>query len=114
MPKGAIWEAWDPDNVINEVRDATVANMERACEFLTGEIKDAAPERTGRLRESIDYEITITDGVVEGHVGVRHGYYRTHIARFLEFGTRKMVARPFLRPPLLQNKGRILKILQGG
>lgn len=35
-------------------------------------------------------------------------------ARFLEFGTRKMSARPYLRPALQRAKARIAAVLRGG
>lgn len=53
--------------------------------------KRRAPVDTGRLRNSITYEIG-DDGTV-----VRVGT-NTQYAPYLEFGTRKMPARPFLFP----------------
>jgi HK97 gp10 family phage protein len=51
--------------------------------------------RTGRLRSSISHQLTMEDGEVTGYVGTNVEY-----APFVELGTRRMRARPFLRPAL--------------
>lgn len=54
-------------------------------------------KRTGTLQKSIAREVAVEDGgrSVVARVGTNVPY-----ARPLEFGTRKMAARPFLRPAL--------------
>ncbi|HUX75740.1 MAG TPA: HK97-gp10 family putative phage morphogenesis protein [Anaerolineae bacterium] len=112
--KNVIWTAWNAEGVIAEVKGATIENMGMACELVMEDMKRCAPKATGRLRESIDYEIVEeSDGSITGLVGVRHGFQRTYIARFLEFGTQKMAARPFMRPALLENLNKIREILRG-
>lgn len=55
-------------------------------------IQEAAPFRTGALRGSVR---TTGKGLSRW---VRAGSRKAFYARFLEFGTRKMDARPFVRP----------------
>lgn len=57
--------------------------------------KRLAPVDTGRLRSSITYEIGQEGTVIVGRVGTN-----VHYAPYLELGTRRMRARPFLRPAL--------------
>lgn len=55
--------------------------------------------RTAELRSSISSEVTVSDGLVSAKVGSDLFW-----ARHLEFGTKKMAARPFLRPTLAEYK----------
>lgn len=63
---------------------------------------------TGRLRQSIAHAVTFEGQAVVGKVGTNVEY-----APFLEFGTRRMEARPFLRPTLFRERKRIAAILKG-
>jgi len=62
-------------------------------------------KQTGHLRRSIAWEI---NGIV-GRVGTNLDY-----GRFLELGTRRMAARPWLRRSLLEKQAEIQKILGVG
>ena len=53
---------------------------------------------TGRLRTSITHEVEETINEIVGRVGTNLDY-----AIFLEYGTSRMAARPFLRPGLAKN-----------
>lgn len=111
----AIWTAWEPEKLKRHVRTTTVANMEKACEFVAEEMRQRAPVRSGRLKKAVAWEIEQDGkGNIVGRVGVRHGFWRTHIARFLEFGTRKMRARPWMRPALFDNLQIVERILKKG
>lgn len=57
--------------------------------------KHRAPVDTGRLRSSITWEIGQDGTTIVGRVGTN-----VHYAPYLELGTRRMRARPFLRPAL--------------
>lgn len=84
--------------------DGRVTGMlERMGSAVAEEARRLAPVRTGQLRDSIGYTIRQSDKTVQIHADVRWAY-------FVEFGTRSMAARPFLRPALLaarnwQNRG---------
>jgi len=64
--------------------------VERVALLIEGEAKKLCPVRTGRLRASI-HTGKIEDGVY--YVGTN-----VHYAPYVEFGTRKMTAKPYLRP----------------
>jgi len=65
---------------------------------------------TGTLGESIEYKVTEEGYDVVGLVGSTADY-----AIYLEFGTSKMAARPFLRPVLENKKKEIVdKFVEGG
>jgi len=64
--------------------------VERIAFLIEGEAKKLCPVRTGRLRASI-HTGKIEDGVY--YVGTN-----VHYAPYVEFGTRKMAAQPYLRP----------------
>jgi len=100
--------------VLAAVSGRVVANMERACVFAAGEARNRAPvsQRAGvrHMREDITHQVTARGLIVEGVVGVRA---RSYWAWFVERGTSKMAAHPFLRPAVFGNAQRILAILRG-
>lgn len=57
---------------------------------------------TGELQESIGY-VVVGDGL-QLTASAEHGAY-------LEFGTSKLAARPFLRPTMQEEAGKVLEIL---
>lgn len=59
--------------------------------------------RTGRLLKSVKYEIN-KDSVTAGSFDV-------HYAKYFEFGTRFMKARPFVAPALQSKMSQVRKIL---
>ena len=81
--------------------------------IIENDAKARSPIRTGTLRRSINTQTEQRgpDRVV-AHIGPNTDY-----AAFLEFGTRKMAARPYMRPAL-DEKGKearetILAVLRG-
>lgn len=57
--------------------------------------KRLCPVDTGRLRSSIVYEVAATGRTITARIGTNVEY-----AGYVEFGTRHMRARPYLRPAL--------------
>ena len=70
---------------------------------VTTRAKQLAPVDTGRLRSSIAMEIGTDNGDVVVRVGTN-----VHYAPYLEFGTRRMTARPFMRPALDAIRGTVV------
>lgn len=70
--------------------------LERLGTEITTDAKAAAPVRTGKLRDSIDYEVR--GDTVQISAGVDYAIY-------VEEGTRYMHAEPFLRPALYKARG---------
>lgn len=67
--------------------------------------KFGVPVNTGALRASINKEIIGDKYKIRGRV-----WTVSPIAQFIEFGTWKMQARPFMRPALYENAKEIQKI----
>lgn len=64
---------------------------------------------TGTLQSSIEYKVTKDGETISGLIGSSADY-----AIYLEFGTSRMAARPFLRPVLENNKEEIVDKFVGG
>lgn len=97
--------------------------LENEARQLVAQMKSVVPVDEGDLRESINHTFgqapkgSVTIGTVSddpnsglritiyagGEVGSADAFY----ARFVEFGTRKMVARPFFFPVYRANKRRV-------
>ena len=73
-------------------------------EFVEGEAKLRCPVDTGNLRDSIKYSIDENEPAVL--IGTNVEY-----APYVEFGTVKMQAQPYLRPAVIENREQIMKIL---
>lgn len=89
------------------------AALEKACQPILEEAKRRAPFRTGLTRSSIEIgKAAVMDGIRYRKVGIfkKKGY--PFYAKYLEFGTRKMRARPFLSPAYEQKKKEAYKILK--
>lgn len=63
----------------------------------------------GTLRSSITWEVTVTPDRITARVGSPLAY-----SRYLELGTRKMAARPFLRRALAEQGDAIRAIIENG
>ena len=79
-------------------------NEERALEaigiFVRGEAQVRCPVDTGNLKNSIDYKVLEAQKKVVIGTNVEYAIY-------VEKGTRKMRAQPYLTPALEENKKRI-------
>lgn len=91
-----------------ETRKALVAAMTQASLFLEAETKKSFGRsgypkvRTGHLRRSIYSKAIERASNVIGIIGTEVIY-----GRFLEDGTRRMKARPFLRPTVKRNEDKL-------
>jgi HK97 gp10 family phage protein len=90
--------------------DATVTpaalrrGLAGAAHLVEGVAKVKAPVDTGFLRNSIGVLSVSSREAVIG-VGAEYGVYQ-------EMGTRRMAARPFMRPALEENRGRIAGLIR--
>ncbi len=78
--------------------NALAASVRAGARVVRDAVRDKAPVNTGALRANVYVanERTGDDAEKAVLVGVRNR--KTYYWRFIEFGTRKMAARPFLRP----------------
>lgn len=92
---------------LTRLGDLLAVEVEKALEILNEEtVKDAqqrAPVRTGFLRDNISGEVTGTSLVVTS---------AAPYSIFVEAGTRRMAARPFLTPAVDQAKSKLPELLQ--
>ena len=111
---GLKWTEWKPQRAKAAIAGRVAQNMEVACLFVVDKARGLVPVRTGLTQRDIDFtvEIGARGNVIEGIVGVKRG--KAFYARFVEFGTKRMAAIPFLRPAVFNNKREILRILRGG
>jgi len=101
---------WQPDRVLGAVSGKLVQRMDLVGEFVKVQAQSRVSFRTGKLRRNIIYEVDARENYIEARVGARKKFFW---AWFLEMGTRKMRARPFLRPAVWQNKATILAMIRG-
>lgn len=81
--------------------DGNVTNkaLTKGAEFLQGHIKETAPVRTGKLKANI-----IISDVKDNKINIGPDQQGTAFhGHFLEFGTSKMSAQPFMGP-VFENK----------
>lgn len=92
---------WYGDKAIKSVEDAVSKALTASALIVEGQAKALVPVDTGNLRNSITHEV---EGK-EARVGTNVEY-----APFIELGTSKQTAQPYLNPALEMNKGNIKKI----
>lgn len=105
---------------LNEVADdiakkALRSAARKAMNTVRKEARDHAPEDTGLLDKNFGLMTKAKDGEVSAKVGIRGGARENDTTpfyfRFLEFGTKDMQAKPFLRPALENNAEHVLNVL---
>jgi len=79
-----------------------------AAEPIRAAASEKAPHRTGKLKENIISEINEKEKMTVDVGPNRDGFY----GQFIEFGTSKMSAKPFLRPAFDGKKGTAQKIFE--
>ena len=80
------------DEVLTAVQEAIVKGLEICGGMAESHAKDLCPKRTGNLQNSITHQQEDEKTEV---IGTNVEY-----APYVELGTRKMAARPYLRPAL--------------
>jgi HK97 gp10 family phage protein len=90
------------DGLVSEA--ALRRGLAGAAHLVEGVAKVKAPVDTGFLRNSIGVLSVSSREAVVG-TGAEYGVY-------LEMGTRRMAARPFMRPALEENRGRIAGLIR--
>lgn len=140
---GVVWKDWNPQRVKANIAAATAKNMEVACKVVETTARKnlmaiSTPDwgrgyRQKVLAPRIIYEIEINASFVEGRVGIKrgkrsggrkrdeHGRFVSgeasdeyHGAYYIEIGSKRIPAHPWLRPALLNHARDIVRILEGG
>lgn len=105
MPKQV---KWDSSKLRKQVETKVDVGMQKACTVVRNDAARICPVDTGRLRSSLAYEIETKGKEIIGRIGTNVEY-----SIFVEYGTSRMAAQPYLRPALEKNKGRIRRLLAG-
>jgi len=98
---------WHGDEVEAEVANVIRTNCREGAEMIAKDAKILCPKDTGELSESIEVvESQFRDG---GFLVVAQGpgNYDRYRASFVELGTYKDAAQPFMRPAMHKNKRKI-------
>jgi HK97 gp10 family phage protein len=98
---------WHGEKFLADLEAAIDDRGREIAEILEGTAKAHCPVRTGRLQASI-YATTnyVGKGLLEVKVGSDVEY-----APYVELGTDRMAAQPFLEPALTENTSEIINIL---
>ena len=102
---------WRQREVLAQVSGQVLRGMESACQFVQAQAEAKAPRRTGRLSRDIAHEVKGEGKDIVGYVGVKKS--GAFYGLFVERGTRRMRARPFLRPALFNNLGTVARKIAG-
>lgn len=82
--------------------------LQVASNIIVDEAKIRCPVKTGRLRSSIDFNVSVAKNKMTSEIGT-DVYY----AGYVHFGTSRMKARPFLQLALTENRQKILNVFKG-
>jgi HK97 gp10 family phage protein len=95
---------------LNELLAAIPGNKDKAVRstafYILGEAVKSAPYRTGYLRS--------TGGVDTGYSNFVNVQFTAEYAAYVELGTYKMAARPFLTPAVARGESKLVEQLKGG
>jgi HK97 gp10 family phage protein len=86
---------------VNEMRSRAIREV---AEQIVRDIKAGAPVDTGNLRDSVSMEIVVNEIIPKAVIKVEAEY-----ASFVEFGTSRMRAQPFVMPVLDQVRDRLMR-----
>lgn len=84
---------WFGDRAKAAIRQSLDARMDQAGKAIVARARELAPVETGKLRDSISYMYSTSTMTLTIHADMPY-------SGFVEFGTTRMSARPYLRPAL--------------
>ena len=99
----------------------TEDNMKATAEKIRDDAKAIVPVDTGSLKTSIRLQVRPRPSAHKINVSVSAGGYVTNpktglkvnYASFVEYGTRKMAPRPYMRPAIEKHKAELPKMYRG-
>ena len=113
---------WNQQKILAEVSGRLLNGMDRACSFAAEQARAKARRRTGKMAELVDYEVVPVGDDVEGRIGSNMGSVSGLGANtgeafywyFIELGTKRMPAYPFVRPAVYDNAEEIVRLIGEG
>lgn len=97
---------WHADELVERTVAKTAAGMQDAATFV---LQRARSLTKGRVAKAVRTKVVTKGLKVTGYLYT--GYF---VGRFFETGTRKMRARPYLRPAVYQNGAEITRRIAHG
>ena len=95
------------DAVGKGVRNASTEAVINVLERMKEDAEALVPYRTGKLWKSIDYEVYQVPSNIGPIVGELTA--NTDYAQYVEYGTSRMAARPFIRPAYEAHKHELME-----
>ena len=107
--------AWHDKEITEEIEKRAMDRLEKAGKIIAAEAKRRVPVKSGKLRQSIRVRRLKGDPKQDVRVyagnRIKGGAFYAHM---VERGTKKMTARPFLRPALYGSRNMILTLMRNG
>ncbi|MEN3051297.1 MAG: HK97 gp10 family phage protein [Candidatus Methanosuratincola petrocarbonis] len=105
---------WDAKRMERMLSGEMRKRMYQTVNLLVSESKRIVPVDTGNLRNSLTCEVD-PSGLVGWYGSNRpwRGEASVEYAIYVEFGTKKMSPRPYLRPPLTTKRSEVLRLWAG-
>ena len=99
------------------MRELERAALKDVAKFLRKEVKRRVPVDEGTLKKNVGTwvrkkETDLQIGIYTRDRAKRKGYKYAYHAHLIEFGTKKMAAKPFLRPSVMENIDQI-RLIEG-
>ena len=103
---------WYGATVERAVKGEAVKAIYKAALIVERDAKILCPVDTGRLMNSITHDVN--EAEISARVGIPPRFDNTSMMYgvYVEMGTSKMAAQPYLRPALEKNKGTIERLLK--
>ena len=110
---------WKAKELKAKISGRVLDGMDAACSYAADQVSGRAPRRTPLLALEIGYNVKPERDSVVGRVGVKAGLIsksqgKAFYGLFIEMGTSKMPARPFIRPAIFENGAEIVRLIAGG
>ena len=93
------------EKLVDSLPDKFAKGMKDACHLVEASAVEKVPVDTGYLKGTITNKVTKKGSTIDGWV-----YATAEYAPFIELGTYKMQAKPFLYPALTENQSAIRQI----
>jgi HK97 gp10 family phage protein len=105
------------DEAKNMMTELERAALKEVAKFLRKEVKLRVPVDQGILKKNVGSwvrkkDVVLQIGIYTRERAKRKGYTYAYHAHLVEFGTKRMTAKPFLRPSVMENIDQI-RLIEG-
>ena len=99
---------WKGDEAIKAIEKAQEEFLTKAAVVVHGQASELSPVDTGNLKGSLNYAVDMQDeDGPAAHIGTN-----TEYAPYVEMGTSKMAAQPYLRPALDGTRDELVRMAE--